>query len=186
MAAINGSVDSKQHDYSTTSSAEGNIMKPGHAVFLAASIALSANALAHGDTQAKKEAKPISTEERAFGREGDPKKVSRTVKIDMSDRMRFNPAELTVKQGDTVKFEVKNSGNMMHELVLGTMTDLKAHAEMMRKYPGMEHDEPYMAHVAPGKTQTVVWQFTKPGEFNFGCLVAGHFEAGMTGKIVVR
>jgi len=50
----------------------------------------------------------------------------------------------------------------------------------------MEHDEPYMAHVAPGKTERIVWRFTKPGEFHYGCLVPGHFEAGMVGKIVVR
>jgi uncharacterized cupredoxin-like copper-binding protein len=50
----------------------------------------------------------------------------------------------------------------------------------------MEHDEPYMAHVAPGKTDTIVWQFTRAGEFHFGCLVPGHFEAGMVGTITVK
>jgi uncharacterized cupredoxin-like copper-binding protein len=56
----------------------------------------------------------------------------------------------------------------------------------MRMHPGMEHDEPYMAHVAPGKTQRMVWQFTNPGEYYYGCLVPGHFEAGMVGKVIVR
>jgi uncharacterized cupredoxin-like copper-binding protein len=65
------------------------------------------------------------------------------------------------------------------------MKDLKEHAELMRKNPGMEHDEPYMAHVAPGKTETIAWTFTKAGDFNYGCLVAGHFEAGMLGKLTV-
>jgi uncharacterized cupredoxin-like copper-binding protein len=73
----------------------------------------------------------------------------------------------------------------MHEMVLGTMEELKKHAELMRKHPGMEHDEPYMAHVAPGKTETITWQFTKAGEFHYGCLIPGHFEAGMIGKIRV-
>lgn len=63
--------------------------------------------------------------------------------------------------------------------------NLKEHAELMLEHPGMEHDEPYMAHVGPGKTERMVWQFTKPGEFYYGCLVPGHFEAGMIGKIVV-
>ena len=134
---------------------------------------------------AKKQARAISTEQTAFGREGDPKKVSRTINVDMSDKMRFAPAQLTVKLGETVRFRVKNSGQVMHEMVLGTMDELKAHAEMMRKHPGMEHDEPYMAHVPPGKTETIVWQFTKPGEFHYGCLVPGHFEAGMVGKVTV-
>lgn len=150
-----------------------------------AAIALSGNVWAHGD--AKKSAdRKISTEEHAFGREGDPKRATRTVQVDMSDKMRFSPAQLTVKRGETVRFVVKNSGKVMHEMVLGTMQDLKAHADMMKKHPGMEHDEPYMAHVKPSATQQMVWQFTKPGEFYYGCLVPGHFEAGMVGKITVQ
>ena len=148
--------------------------------------AVAAPAYPHGDAKhGKKVAKPISTEEKEFGREGDPKKVSRTVEIDMSDKMRFTPAALTVKRGDTVRFVAKNSGKQMHEMVIGTVKELKEHAELMKKHPGMEHDEPYMAHVAPGKKAEIIWQFTKAGEFNFGCLIPGHFEAGMIGSIKV-
>jgi len=151
--------------------------------FLAAS---AFQAQGHGDTAHKKKAaRPISTEETSFGREGDPKKAVRTVRVDMSDKMRFSPDSLQVKVGDTVRFQVKNSGQVMHEMVLGTMDELKKHAELMKKHPTMEHDEPYMAHVAPGKTETMVWQFTKAGEFYYGCLVPGHFEAGMIGKVRV-
>ena len=161
-------------------------MKLRIALLAAAFAAFAPAAFAHGDAKhEKKAARPISTEQTAFGREGDPKKVSRTVNVDMSDQMRFSPAELTIKQGETIRFRVKNSGKVMHEMVIGTMDELKKHAEMMKKHPGMEHDEPYMAHVAPGKTETMVWQFTKPGEFHYGCLVPGHFEAGMIGKVVV-
>ena len=142
---------------------------------------------AHGPgDQAGKAARPISSEEKSFGREGDPKSATRTIKVDMDDTMRFKPGELKVKRGETVRFEVKNSGRTMHEMVLGTMQELREHAELMRKHPGMEHDDPYMAHVAPGKTERIVWQFTKAGEFYYGCLIPGHFEAGMIGKIIVR
>ena len=156
-------------------------------VTFAAALALFAQpALSHGDAHTtKKASRPISTHETAFGREGDPKKVARTIAVEMNDHMRFKPAELTVKQGETIRFRVKNSGKVMHEMVLGTMAELKEHAELMKKHPGMEHEEPYMTHVAPGKTETMVWQFTKPGEFYYGCLVAGHFEAGMVGKVKV-
>ena len=156
---------------------------------LASAIAVFAP-LAHGDGRHQhkdkdKAAAPVSTAERAFGRVGDPKKVSRTVDVDMNDEMRFTPAELAVRQGDTIRFRVKNSGKVMHEMVLGTMTELKKHAEMMRKHSGMAHDQPYMVHVAPGKTGTMTWQFTKAGEFHYGCLVPGHLEAGMTGRVKV-
>ena len=73
----------------------------------------------------------------------------------------------------------------MHEMVLGTMQELKEHAELMKKHPGMEHEEPHMAHVSAGKRETMVWQFNQPGEFYYGCLIPGHFEAGIVGKIIV-
>ncbi len=141
----------------------------------------------HGDAHPKKAATTSFTpsEEKPFGTAGDPKKAKRTIAVGMSDKMRFNPASISVKQGETVKFVVKNSGKIMHEFVLGTMQELKEHSELMKKHPGMEHDEPYMAHVAPGKTETIVWRFTKAGEFHFGCLLPGHFEAGMVGKVAV-
>jgi len=148
----------------------------------------AASAWAHGDAKhaAKKEPGAISKDEHPFGREGDPKKATRTVRVGMADTMRFDPAELTVKRGETVRFVVRNNGKVLHEFVIGTRKELEAHAELMKKHPGMEHDEPYMAHVDPGKSQTLSWQFTKPGEFWYGCLIPGHFEAGMVGRIVVK
>lgn len=140
-------------------------------------------AFAHGDAHKSPRKQPMV--ETDFGRTGDSRKVTRTVKVDMADTMRFTPAELEIKRGDTVKFVIRNSGKTMHEMVLGSMQELKEHAEMMKKHPGMEHDEPYMAHVEPGKTQEIVWQFTKAGEFHYGCLIPGHFEAGMVGRIKV-
>lgn len=162
-------------------------MKLLQAALIAGAFTASAGALAHGtESHTAKPKHPISTEQKAFGREGDPAAATRTIKVDMNDTMRFNPGALQVKAGETIRFEITNSGRIQHELVLGTLDELKAHSEMMRKHPGMEHDEPYMAHVAPGKTEPIVWTFNKPGDFYYGCLVAGHFEAGMQGRITVR
>lgn len=99
--------------------------------------------------------------------------------------LRFGPSDITVKQGETIKFVVHNKGKMLHEMVLGTKEELKAHGHLMKKHPGMERDERYMAHVSAGKKQTMVWQFTNAGEFYYACLLPGHFEAGMVGKIKV-
>ncbi len=162
-------------------------MKLHIAAFIAATAAIPA-ALAHEAHQKAAGAKPaaISAEEKAFGRQGDPKRATRTIHVDMSDAMRFSPASLSVTQGETVRFVVKNSGKVMHEFVLGTLAELKEHAALMKKFPNMEHDEPYMAHVAPGKTETIVWQFSKAGDFHYGCLLPGHFEAGMVGTLKVN
>lgn len=151
-------------------------------------MATSPYAAAHGPMNHDKKppaAKAASVEERAFGREGDPAKVSRTVTVRMSDRMRYDPAEIRVNAGDTVRIVGANDGKVMHEIVIGTRQELDKHAELMRRHPNMEHDEPYMAHVSPGAKQEIVWQFTKPGEFFYGCLIPGHFEAGMVGKVIV-
>ena len=154
---------------------------------LVASAFTTAPAWSHGDAQQKKPAaRKTTVEEKDFGREGDAKRVTRTVNIDMTDAMRYSPMEITVNRGDTVRFVVKNSGKVMHEMVLGTMKELKEHMEVMRKHPNMEHDEPHMAHVKPGKSEPMVWQFTKAGEFYYGCLMPGHFEAGMIGKVIVK
>lgn len=156
------------------------------ALLVAAVLAILPTAvLAHGDSHAAKAPAAQPLVETEFGRTGDPKKAVRTIRVDMSDKMRFTPDAIEVKQGDTVRFVVKNSGKVMHEMVLGRMKDLQEHAELMRKHPGMEHDEPYMTHVAPGKTAEMAWQFTKAGAFHYGCLIPGHFEAGMVGRINV-
>ena len=53
----------------------------------------------------------------------------------------------------------------------------------MAKFPTMEHNEPYMVHVPPGKMGEVIWNFNQQGEFDFACLMAGHYSAGMVGTI---
>jgi uncharacterized cupredoxin-like copper-binding protein len=164
-------------------------MNKNSAAIALVALALSASALAHGDE--KPQAKPrkydaTNIEETSFGREGNPAKASRTIRVDMADTMRFSPASITVKRGETVKLVATNKGQVLHEMVLGTPDELNKHAELMRKFPGMEHDAPHIAHVKPGASGDIVWQFTKAGEFQFACLIPGHFEAGMVGKVTVK
>ena len=157
------------------------------ALAIFAGLAVSAGSvLAHEKHDAKKASAPVKKEQKPWGIAGDAKSAKRTIEIAMSDDMRFTPSVLEVKQGETVKFVVRNSGKVMHEMVLGTEPELRKHAELMKKHPGMEHDEPYMAHVQPGKKEEIAWTFTKPGTFMYGCLVPGHWEAGMKGTIVVN
>ena len=121
-------------------------------------------AAAHTDSP-KAKVDYSKAEEKAFGKAADPKKAARTIRVDMADTMRFTPSTITVTRGDVVRFVATNRGKVMHEMVLGTMDELKEHAEMMKKHPGMEHDEPHMLHVAPGKSGEMGWRFTRAGEF---------------------
>ncbi len=122
----------------------------------------------------------------AIGMPGADSEVSRTVKVDMTDAMRFRPSTMKVKRGETVRFVVSNSGKLRHEMVLGSMSDLKKHAAMMRKMPEMEHADENMVLVEPGKSGELIWKFTKAGKIDFACLQPGHFEAGMKGKVAVK
>ena len=142
-------------------------------------------ALAHGE-QTHAKAQAVTKEQKPWGIAGDASAVKRTINIRMTDEMRFVPDRIEVWEGETVKLVITNAGGLMHELVIGTRQELDEHAAMMVKFPGMEHDEPYMAHVAPRKTGSLVWNFNRVGEFDFACLIPGHFQAGMVGKINVK
>ena len=142
---------------------------------------------AHGDEKhPARRFDPASAEQQPFGIAGDPKQATRTMTIAMSDKMHFLPSVLTIRKGETVRFVVRNEGILLHELVLGTAEELKKHAEQMRMFPDMEHDEPHMVHVKPGSSGDLVWTFNRAGEFDFACLVGGHYEAGMKGRIIVK
>jgi uncharacterized cupredoxin-like copper-binding protein len=121
----------------------------------------------------------------AIGEVGKASEVTRTVQVEMLDTMRFVPANLRAKQGETIRFVVKNTGKLKHEFVLGTKADLDEHYEAMKKFPEMEHADDNMLSVAPGQTGEMVWKFSKSGVVHLGCLLPGHYEAGMKGAIKV-
>ena len=151
----------------------------------AAWLAPWSSAWAHGDEHHARKPGPVIKEQKDWGIAGEPRSARRTVQIKMGDDMRFSPDRLDVTLGETVRFVVHNTGQVMHEFVIGTKQENARHAELMVKFPNMEHDEPYMAHVAPGKVGEIVWTFNRPGQFEFACLIAGHFQAGMIGTITV-
>jgi uncharacterized cupredoxin-like copper-binding protein len=159
-----------------------------HLFVLIAIAALSAtDAFGHGDEphHPQQSHKRATVKETAFGRAGDPAQAQRTILIEMRDSYEFSPSEITVKVGEIVRFVPVNVGKHMHEMVLGTMKELQDHYELMKTNPAMPHNEAHMAHVEPGKSAVIVWQFTKPGEFYFGCLIEDHLDAGMMGKVRV-
>ncbi len=154
-------------------------------LIVSAMLAASAASFAHSEKEHAKGATPMKMEQKEWGIGGHSNAVQRTVEIRMTDNMRFAPDLVEVKQGETIRFVHFNNGKVMHEFVLGTKKELDEHAALMKRFPNMEHDEPYMAHVAPGKTGEIIWNFNQVGEFDFACLLPGHYEAGMVGKIKV-
>lgn len=148
---------------------------------------LPATAQAHGerhDGHAK--TGPVVKEQKPWGIAAEAREATRTVEIRMTDDMKLTPSHLDVRESETLRLRAVNKGRVMHEIVIGTREELAAHAELMKKHPNMEHDEPYMAHVSPGQRGDIVWTFNRPGDFEFACLIPGHFEAGMRGTVRVR
>lgn len=121
----------------------------------------------------------------AIGQPGVAAAVERTIAITMDDAMRFTPAVIRVRRGETVRFVLANHGQARHEWTLGTRAELLEHLELMKKFPNMEHDEPGKLSLAPGQKGEVIWRFTHAGTVHFACLLPGHYEAGMQGQVHV-
>ena len=123
------------------------------------------------------------------GEPGDPKKAARVIQVVMREgdgKMLFIPDRVELKRGEQVRFVLRNNGDLEHEFVLATTAENLKHAEEMKKNPDMEHDDPNARRVAAKKSGDLVWRFTRAGQFEFGCLIPGHREAGMIGTVVVK
>ena len=120
-----------------------------------------------------------------LGQAATLQEATRTIELTMDDNMRFSTPVIQVKRGETIRFLVRNHGQVKHEMVLGTLAEIKKHAELMARFPEMDHDDPNSVSVPPGEQGEFAWKFSRSGRFDFACLAAGHFEAGMKGKIVV-
>lgn len=162
-------------------------MKYLQLIAISALLASAINVFAHKNTSHAQHATPSAAapQQTDWGMAGSPTSAQRTITLTMTDDMRFSPSHFSVQKGETVRLRVVNQGQLMHEVVLGTPATLRDHAQMMLQHPGMAHAAPYMAHVAPGQTQDLVWHFNRAGQFDFACLIAGHFQAGMTGRFTV-
>jgi uncharacterized cupredoxin-like copper-binding protein len=147
-------------------------------VLLLGSIALAHDARAHDVHEAFSAGKP-----------GDPTKPSRTVKIVMGEdgkTMTFEPSRIEVHKGEQIRFVLFNDGSVNHEFVLATTEENRKHAALMKKFPNMEHDDPNAKRVSPLNQSEIFWSFVRTGEFEFACLIPGHYEAGMHGIVIVK
>ena len=119
------------------------------------------------------------------GEPGDPTKPSRTIEIEMSE-MTYEPFRIEVKRGEQIRFVLRNAGTEDHEFLLATTSENLRHAEVMKKHPHMEHDDPNGVRLGPKKSAEILWKFTKPGTFEYSCLIPNHREYGMVGHVTVK
>ncbi|WP_164937243.1 cupredoxin domain-containing protein [Bradyrhizobium vignae] len=119
------------------------------------------------------------------GEPGDPKKPARTVEV-LLNEMDYTPAKIEVKRGEQIRFVLRNVGKEDHEFLLATTKENLAHADEMKKHPHMEHDDPNAVRLAPSKTAEILWKFSKPGTFEYSCLIPDHRDNGMIGHVTVK
>ena len=164
------------------------MLKP-HIVWIATGLLFALGGSVHVD--AGKPGHTHGQDSFSAGEPGDPKKPAQVIPIVMREnvadgKMLFIPDRIEVRKGEQVRFILRNNGLIDHEFVLATTEENLKHAEDMKKYPDMEHDDPNAKRLAPKKASEIVWRFTKAGQFEFGCLIPGHRESGMTGTVVVK
>jgi uncharacterized cupredoxin-like copper-binding protein len=119
------------------------------------------------------------------GEPGDPGKPARTIEIAMSE-MDFAPDRIEVQRGEQIRFVLRNVGTEDHEFLLATTAENLKHAELMKKFPKMEHDDPNGVRVAPKQSAEILWKFTKLGKFEYSCLIPNHRDYGMIGHVTVK
>lgn len=128
-------------------------------------------------------------DEMALGKAGEASQVTRTVEVSMVEtddgRMVFEPKTIDVKEGETVRFTFQNKGELPHEFVMDTSGSIQEHKEVMERFPEMEHADPNSISLQPGETGEILWTFTNTGDFEFACLIPGHYESGMHGPLTV-
>jgi len=110
--------------------------------------------------------------------------MPRTVTVAALDPFTFAPARIPIRAGETVRFVVTNEGEVEHEFVIGSRQELLDHA-MVMTHGGMREDTSRAIRVIPGQTKELVFTFGSATDIGFGCLVPGHYPAGMSGAFEI-
>ena len=108
-----------------------------------------------------------------------------TIEVKLSDALRMEPAQLTVKAGQPVRFVVTNTGANEHEFYLGNEAAQGAHEQEMMSMGGMSQDEPDGIVLKPGETKELTHTFSTAGAFIAGCHKTAHYGGGMKAAITV-
>ncbi|WP_324733781.1 cupredoxin domain-containing protein [Pseudomonas paeninsulae] len=145
-----------------------------------------------------------------IGKPGLVSAADRTIEVRMGDIF-FEPHDIDVMPGETVRFVLKNEGTLLHEFNIGKAAAHAAHQKEMAamfqngaltgtgqdmssmehavggmKMVGMAHNDPNSVLIEPGATKELVWTFTKSTSLEFACNMPGHYQSGMVGEFVIR
>jgi len=142
---------------------------------------------------------------KAIGVKGNEKDIDRVITVLMYDNY-YEPNQIKIKKNETIKFLVKNKGELVHEFNIATKAmHLKHQTEMMemveneiilvdkidkikmkemaKKNPSTAHSHSNSVLLSPGESAELIWKFSNTLDIEAACNVPGHYEAGMITKI---
>lgn len=142
----------------------------------------------HGDMMKDDHGHGEGGHKETVGKPAMSEEATRTISVILNDQMKivFKEPLTEIKSGSIIQFTVANEGNIRHEFSIGNQEEQKAHAEMMRKMPGMVHADGNTVTVEPGKTKVLTWRFEGEDMVVFACNIPGHYEAGMFKKVALK
>ena len=140
-----------------------------------------------------------------IGEKGKLSEVDRTIEIKMYDNY-YEPKEINIKKGETIKFIVYNYGELVHEfniatkemhikhqpemmkmvenqILLADKIDKKKMKEMAKKDHSMGHSHSNSVLLEPNQSAELIWKFSTDTNLEAACNVPGHYESGMITKI---
>ena len=142
---------------------------------------------------------------KAIGAKGNEENVDRVIKVTMYDNY-YQPNSFKVNKNETIKFEVENKGELVHEfniatkemhlkhqpemmmmveheILLADKIDKKKMMEMSKKNPAMAHSHSNSVLLSPGEKAELIWKFSNTVDIEAACNVPGHYDVGMIAKI---
>ena len=143
-----------------------------------------------------------------IGEKGNLSEVTKVIEIKMYDNF-YEPDVINVKKDETVKFVVKNLGELVHEfniatkemhikhqpemlkmvgmeILLGDRIDMKKMKEVAKTDKSMAHSHSNSVLLEPNKSEDLIWKFSKNAKLEVACNVPGHYQAGMIAKVNIN
>ena len=143
-----------------------------------------------------------------IGEKGKLSKVNRTIEIKMYDNY-FEPNEIIIKKGETIKFIVSNYGELVHEfniatkemhikhqpemmkmvenqILLADKIDKKKMKQMAKKDHSIAHSHSNSVLLEPNEINEIIWKFSTTANLEAACNVPGHYEIGMVANIKIN
>ena len=140
----------------------------------------SSHSTTHSGVESKMHGEHAHHIESIAGTPGKERDVSRTVKVVANDSMKFIHPPLEVKDNETVKFVITNTGAVVHEFSIATKDEHTEHGKVMMQNPNMHHGPGGSSvTINPGETEELIWRFEEADQVEVACNIPGHYGAGM-------